>query len=88
VKGGGGFAGKGGGYAAGGAITFSQSPTIFGLQGTSPQFGLAAGGTGMGGAVSVSPTGSVTVTAGAASGVFGTFGGVSRTTVVPLVCHQ
>lgn len=88
VKGGGGFAGPGLGYAAGGSITFSQSPTIFGLQGNSPQLGGAGGGLGMGGSVNVSISGSVTVTAGAASGAFGTFGGVSSTTVIPLICRS
>ena len=82
---GGGFARSKGG-AAGGSLTFSPSPTIFGLANTSPLGSVSGGGAGMGGSLGITPTGSVTITAGAATGRFGTFGGVGGTTVVPLVC--
>lgn len=85
VKGGGGFAGTG--YTAGGAVTLSRKRTVFGLGGPATLQGAGGGGgLGMGASIAVSLTGSVTVTAGAATGVFGTFGGVSKNWVVPLVC--
>jgi len=86
---GGGFKGTGGrGYAAGGVITFSRSATIFSLQGTSPQGSVSRGVAGLGGTLAVTPTGSITITTGAASGAFGTFGGVGGTKIVPLVCRK
>ena len=76
------------GYSAGGTITSTRQPTIFSFSGsTSPSVGISAGVSGFGGSISGSPTsGSVSVRAGLAGGL-ATFGGVSATKVLPLVCR-
>jgi hypothetical protein len=84
-KGGGGFA-PSIGYSAGGQLSLTQKPTIFSLQGNSPQLGGGGGGMGMGGSVNLSASGTVTVTGGPSSGAFTTFGGVAGRVIVPLVC--
>ena len=74
---GGGFnGGTGVSYSGGGTIRSTRQPSICGLNGGS-----------LGGSISGGPvSGSVTVSAVLAGGL-GTFGGVSSTTVFPLVCR-
>ena len=82
----------GGGYrfgtpvsgGAGGSFTYTHSPTLFGLNGSSPVVGVT-GGYGYGGSVTQSISGSTTVTVGPAAGA-STIGGVKWTKVIPLVC--
>ena len=85
---GGGYNGGGGGdgvgYAGGGSFTYTHSPNIFGLNGSSPILG-AGGGVEIGGSVTETLSGSTTVTLGGADGLV-TIGGVKVTKVFPLVC--
>ena len=89
TRGGGGFTGAvAPAGTAGVSITTTAAPTIFALnRSSSPQMGATLGVDGLGGSVSVSATtGAVSITAGFAGG-FSTFGGTSRTKVIPLVCR-
>jgi RHS repeat-associated protein len=72
------------GYVGGGSLTYTHSPNIFGLNGTSPIVG-GGGGVEIGGSVTQTLGGSTTVTVGAADGLV-TVGGVKGTKVFPLVC--
>jgi RHS repeat-associated protein len=80
----GGPGGRGIAYAGGPSISFTHSPTIFGLGGSSPVVGVS-GGAGYGGSVTRTLSGTTTITVGAAGGV-GTLGGVKGAKVIPLVC--
>jgi len=75
----------------GNTITFSPSPSVFGLQNGNAAInvGLTAGNGELAGALSGSPGGSVTVGLGTGTGIFGTFAGASGNLLfVPLVCRE